>query len=253
MIIYKATNKITGKVYVGQTVLTLKKRIKSHLDASRRKDQTIYFSLSLRKYGIENFIFEQIDSAESVDELNDKEQKWIKDLNTLAPNGYNLTTGGNQGGSPSNSTRIRMSKKQKDRFKNTPHPFTGREHSEETREKISKSSLGKKRSPFTEQHRENMSKAQKGISKPHSKEWCKNQSRKMTGRKHSEESKQKRRDGRKCKKIFSPETGKIYDSIVKAAKEHGIFPGNIHKLMHKKINFLRDKKTGQKLTFRRIS
>ena len=74
----------------------------------------------------------------------------------------------------------------------------------------------------------------------------------MTGKKHSEESKQKRRDGGKCKKIFSPETGKIYDSIIKAAKEHGIGAPNIHSLMHGKIKFLRDKATGQKLTFIRM-
>ena len=239
-------------MYVGQTILLLKKRIKSHVDSSRLKDQTSYFSLSIRKYGIENFIFEQIDSATTMKELNFKEQKWIKKLNTMKPNGYNLTTGGNQGGHLSDSTKSLLSLRQKERFRTGPHPFTGRTHSQESKNKISKSNLGVKKGPFTKEHSENMSKAQKGIPKPKSKKWCENQRLKMTGRKHSEESKEKRRNSGHCKKIFSPETGKIYDSIAKAGRKHGILPSNIHKLMHGDISFLRDRLTGKKLTFVRI-
>ena len=251
MIIYKATNKKNGKIYVGQTVLTLEERKKSHIKTSKLKDITNHFPLAIRKYGIEGFVFEQIDSAETIDELNAKEQKWIEELDTFT-NGYNLTTGGNQGGHLSNITKYRLSKKSKDRYKISRHPFMGKKHSEETKMKLSKSKMGIKRGPFTKEHSDNMSKSQKGISKPHSIEWCENQRSKMTGRKHSEESKQKRRDKASCLKIFSPETGKTYNSIVEAALEHGISRGNLSLLVNGKINFLRDKNTGQKLTFKKV-
>lgn len=252
MIIYRATNKINGMIYIGQTVLTLKERKKSHLDASRLKNQTAYFPLAVRKYGLDSFLWEEIDSAENMEELNSKEQKWIKELNSVKPNGYNLTSGGRQGGHLSDYTKELLSKLNKERYKTSPHPFTGRKHSEDTKEKISKARTGLKQGPHSPEHREKIGKSQKGIPKPHSPEWCENQRNKMTGRKHSEESKRKRRDQGKCCKIYSPETGMTYGSIKKAALEHGISRGNLSLLINGKLNFLRDKKTGQKLTFRKI-
>lgn len=44
------------------------------------------------KYGPENFVFEKIEDL--CEDYNDKEKFWIKELNTLAPNGYNMTEGG---------------------------------------------------------------------------------------------------------------------------------------------------------------
>lgn len=48
----------------------------------------------MRKYGVENFSIEQIDSADSSNELGEKERSYIKQFNTRVPNGYNLTAGG---------------------------------------------------------------------------------------------------------------------------------------------------------------
>jgi group I intron endonuclease len=223
MLIYLITNKINGKRYVGQTIQTLRNRWHGHKQASLPGKSTVPLYNAIRKYGLENFEIKVLSRSHSMEELNHREAYCIKLLGTLSPNGYNLATGG------SNSL-----------------------HSQETKDKISKIKTGKKIGPYTEQHSKNMSIAQKGIPKPHSKEWCENHKNKMTGRKHSEESKQKRRDGGKCKKIFSPETNKTYGSIAKAGREHGISPANIHTLMHGKIKFLRDKVTGQKLTFIRV-
>lgn len=90
MIIYKITNNINGKVYIGQTINSIKERIRGHL-----KEPSGYFPKALRKYGIENFTIEAIDdSAKTIDELNFLERKYIKELNTLRPNGYNLQIGG---------------------------------------------------------------------------------------------------------------------------------------------------------------
>lgn len=69
MIIYKITNKINGKLYVGQTIRPLKRRIWNHLCKTGTA-----ISSALRKYGIENFVIEEIDRAETKEELNKKEQ-----------------------------------------------------------------------------------------------------------------------------------------------------------------------------------
>jgi len=94
--IYKITNTINGKVYVGQTVSTLSVRWSQHVhEANKNGDRTL--CKAIRKYGKENFTIEQIDSACSIEELNKKEQEYIVKLNSLCFNdgqGYNMTLGG---------------------------------------------------------------------------------------------------------------------------------------------------------------
>jgi group I intron endonuclease len=93
MIIYKSTNKIDKKIYIGQTTQDLDKRIKNHLKESKNNIKRP-FLMSLKKYGLDNFIFEVIDSASNLEELNEKEIFWINFYNSVSPNGYNLTGGG---------------------------------------------------------------------------------------------------------------------------------------------------------------
>lgn len=93
MIIYKSTNHITGKVYIGQTTQTLEKRVKNHIKESKT-DKNRPFMSAINKYGKDNFIFEIIDSATDLEELNDKEIYWINYYNSVSPNGYNITGGG---------------------------------------------------------------------------------------------------------------------------------------------------------------
>lgn len=93
MIIYKSTNKITEKIYIGQTTITLDKRIKNHAKEAKITTNRPFLS-SINKYGIDNFVFEIIDIAENLDELNDKEIYWIDFYNSVSPNGYNVTGGG---------------------------------------------------------------------------------------------------------------------------------------------------------------
>jgi group I intron endonuclease len=93
MIIYKATNKITGKCYIGQTKQKLEKRIQGHSRESKNHKGRP-FSLSITKYGIDNFVFEELEKVNSIEELNDREIFWIKELNTISPSGYNITAGG---------------------------------------------------------------------------------------------------------------------------------------------------------------
>lgn len=95
MIVYKYTNKINGKVYIGITTRTLQQR---HMEHIREIGNGTYFHNALAKYGVENFELEQIDQAKTKEELADKEREYINKYNSFAPrpksNGYNLTTGG---------------------------------------------------------------------------------------------------------------------------------------------------------------
>jgi len=95
--IYKVTNKINGKIYIGQTVTSLKYRWKLHKTASRNNRSNSALHSSISKHGHINFIIEPICSCFSEEELNLKEIYFIDTLNSLVPNGYNLKSGGANG------------------------------------------------------------------------------------------------------------------------------------------------------------
>lgn len=84
--IYKITNKITKKSYIGQS-RNIKLRWSQHRWNIYRKDTLLY--QAMREYGINNFSFEIIEECK-IEELNDKEKYYIKKYNTVG-NGYNMT------------------------------------------------------------------------------------------------------------------------------------------------------------------
>ncbi len=88
MIIYKITNLINGKIYVGQTKFSVEKRFKEHA----KSDSLI--GRAIRKYGEENFKAEVIETCQTFIELNEREIFWIAKLNCKVPNGYNIADGG---------------------------------------------------------------------------------------------------------------------------------------------------------------
>ena len=97
MIIYKITNLINNKVYIGKTTKTIEWRFKKHCyDAKKNPNTKNHFHRALLKYGPENFIIEQIDSADTKIALNEKEQYWINYYRSII-NGYNMTPGGDGG------------------------------------------------------------------------------------------------------------------------------------------------------------
>ena len=87
--IYKITNKINGKVYIGQTIRTAEQRLKEHLYSSNNR----HLSNALRKYGIENFILEVLESNVEEKDLDALEIKYIAQYNSQVT-GYNETSGG---------------------------------------------------------------------------------------------------------------------------------------------------------------
>ena len=90
MWIYKITNIQNNKVYIGQTIRPIEQRFKRHLSDALNNILDTHFARAIRKYGKENFIIEQIDEAQTQDELNQKEQYWIKYYNSVNK-GYNET------------------------------------------------------------------------------------------------------------------------------------------------------------------
>ena len=98
--IYKITNTINNKMYIGQSI-NIKERIAEHKRLALNKEFLNKFQyplyLALNKYGIDNFKFEIIMEC-SEEQLNYWEQYWIEKLNTYINNpnsqGYNLTHGG---------------------------------------------------------------------------------------------------------------------------------------------------------------
>lgn len=90
MWIYKITNIKNNKVYIGQTIRPIEQRFHRYLNDALNNVIDTHFARAIRKYGKENFIIEQIDTAQNQDELNKKEQYWIKYYNSVG-NGYNET------------------------------------------------------------------------------------------------------------------------------------------------------------------
>jgi len=104
--IYKIINISNGKIYVGQAVshiLNHKRyrpyghegRFRCHVSEafSTKKNQSHYLNNAIRKYGITDFAVELIECCE-IENSDERETHYIKEVNSLYPNGYNLKNGG---------------------------------------------------------------------------------------------------------------------------------------------------------------
>lgn len=91
--IYKATNIVNGKIYIGKTIRPLKVRIHGHIRASKKGMG--YFQRALRKYGSDAFTWEEIYKSDNEKELFNKEKEYIALYESNKDGvGYNLTIGG---------------------------------------------------------------------------------------------------------------------------------------------------------------
>lgn len=94
MIIYRVKNKISGKVYIGQSIHSLEKRKDTHLKSIEIGKSKFY--RALKSYGVENFEWEVIDTATTKEELNQKEKNYIIEYSSIKT-GYNMIDGGTGG------------------------------------------------------------------------------------------------------------------------------------------------------------
>lgn len=90
MIIYKITNTKNNKVYIGQTIRSLKQRFNRHKTDALRGILDTHFARAIRKFSPDVFTAEIIDTAKSQEELNKKEKYWIQYYDSIN-NGYNET------------------------------------------------------------------------------------------------------------------------------------------------------------------
>ena len=167
MFIYKVTNKLNGKFYIGLTTRNIKRRLKEHM---YNGDTGLY--APIKKYGIENFVIETIDTAKSFNDLEKKEMKHIK---KLKPH-YNLSNVIKTCFVHSDETKKKISKslkkdglmkwsdERKEHYSNMfsgkgnpmygKTPWLGKKHKKESLEKMTNSKLGNKNPMFGRKHSE---------------------------------------------------------------------------------------------------
>ena len=90
MWIYKITNIQNNKVYIGQTIRPINDRFHRHINDAMNNTLDTHFARAIRKYGKDSFVIEEIDKATGQNELNEKEQYWIRYYDSVK-NGYNET------------------------------------------------------------------------------------------------------------------------------------------------------------------
>ena len=94
--IYKITNTINGKSYIGQTIQNVKERFYQHCATKCSKVvSNMAIHRAIKKYGKSNFTVEVIEEIDSTN-LNDRERYWIRYYDSYN-NGYNSTEGGQDG------------------------------------------------------------------------------------------------------------------------------------------------------------
>ena len=163
MVIYKITNSINDKIYIGQTTTSLEKRFRGHLGDMEREVNNKFYN-AMKKHGAENFYIEPIEiGINSLESLSEREVFWIRYYDTYN-NGYNSTEGGEISPMMYASVRTKVS-----------NALKGRVFSDEHRQKLSLANLGKEGVPHTEEHKSYMREL-------------------MTGREVSEETREKLRE-----------------------------------------------------------
>lgn len=185
-IIYKITNKLNGKVYIGKTTKTIEERKFEHERKINVRGQVIY--QAFRKYGLDSFDWDVIDSANDEDSLNRKEMYWISHYNSYGHDGYNMTIGG------------------EGFAKGELHPNFGKKVSEETRRKMSERLKGENHfrfgKPLSEEHKQKLREAHKNYHftdehKAKISEACKGEKNGFFGKNHSEEARVKMSEAKK--------------------------------------------------------
>jgi group I intron endonuclease len=241
MIVYLITNKINGKKYVGQTIWDENRRFKRHVYDAMTGKWDYPLHRAIRKYGKDSFDIKILVRCINLEELNRREELCIGLFKTLAPDHYNLHTGGNSHVT-SEESKKKMSESRKG-GKHTPETIDkmrvsqkGRTFTPETKAQMSKSHTGK---ILTQEHKDNISKVNKGklLSKEHVDK-IRSANTKINNKSEKERPKSKRpiehmmaaREARR-RPIFVPELNKIFDSISDVVKELGISKVSVHEVL----------------------
>jgi group I intron endonuclease len=163
MIIYKTTNLINGKIYVGQ----------DSKNNSKYLGSGVVLNYAIKKYGKDNFKKEILEYCIDKNDMDEKEKYWISELNSRDRNiGYNITKGGDGCLGCKFTDRV-FTKEHKDNISKNhadvsgeKNPMFGKTHSNEVKEKTKLRNLGRKASDKT---KSKMSEQRKGEGNSNSK------------------------------------------------------------------------------------
>jgi group I intron endonuclease len=198
-IIYKVTNLVNGKIYIGKTNVKFKIRKGNHITRSIFNLDNTIFHNAISKYGTCHFKWEIIDQCLFADVLCEMEKFYIKKFNCKIPNGYNMTDGGE--GTPGHIVTPETREKLKSSHSKEKNQWYGKHLPEELRRKIGDSHRGAKSVNFGKRMPEGtrckISLAQRGKRS--------GANNPMFGMHHSEEWKEYMRKIMKDR-YFSPET-----------------------------------------------
>lgn len=214
--LYCHTNKTNGKQYIGITKRKPEKRW--GFNGVRYSEQLL--GAAIEKYGWNGFTHEVIMTGLTKKAAEEAERRLIKERKTLAPNGYNLTSGGNLGTEVSDVTREKLRASR-----------IGKTASQETRNKISAIHKGK---VVSEETKKKISNSRKGIKE--SKEWRERISNGLKGRTwtDSQRKKQKMRvyakgaDSKMSKKVAKFTKDGVFIETYGSVREAQLSIGNNH-------------------------
>jgi hypothetical protein len=136
--IYLIINLLNSKQYIGVTKFSLEERFLQHTKRG------FFLTEVIQKYGEQKFSIELIEEVKTPEQAYELEIFYIKEYNTKAPNGYNLTDGGDGifGWQPTDEYRQECSERIKQLHKNKKIGMYGKNHTEKTKEKMSQSAKG---------------------------------------------------------------------------------------------------------------
>lgn len=204
--IYKLTNQINGKPYIGQTI-NIKQRLIRYEKLNCRAQRKLYNAL--KKYGYCNFKFEILKEVHCQIDADLSEIHYIEEFDSIK-NGYNIKEGGSHG-LHSEETKIRMSVARTGKTSGENNPMYGLQHTPESKLKMSLAKKDKPISEFnwklrygvkrhlSETHKQNISKGLVGFKL--STEAKQKISKALKGRVFSEEHKRKISEAKQRKKL----------------------------------------------------
>lgn len=161
--LYRITNQLNEKVYIGQTV-DAHARWAAHKSKSKTDSPVQYISRAIAKYGVENFTYEVITTCQTQEDANETESILIEQYNSRDKQfGYNIKPGGNTA-PHSEETIQKIREATFEQIAEKGHPSLGKIRSDEARANMSAAQQALDRTNmYTEEVRQQMSKSHIGI------------------------------------------------------------------------------------------
>lgn len=205
MQIYRILNTKTGKSYIGKSVNYIKRFEDHKKSALKRKNTRLYDSMN--HHGIDAFTLILVEDLGKVSRqvANDRETYWVAHFNTVVPNGYNMTKGGDGG----DTLEYWSAADRATLYKHQALKRTGSKRTDAARQNIKEASIKRESNKSAEDKKRISQKIsdtnkKKGISPPDYTKWKKGQVGTFTGKTHTVEAR---------KKMSNARIGKTYDEL----------------------------------------